>query len=102
MADSLKQKTNMVRLSMYVKRREGMNIDEFNEYWTNTHAPKVSKWLAKYGVIRYTQVSRLPKLRTVVRKLKHQVPFPSFCDGLSISNLATDGADPKARLRWSS
>ena len=75
-----------------------MNIDEFNEYWTNTHAPKVSKWLAKHGVIRYTQVSRLLELGTLGRKLKHQVPFPSFLNGLSISNLATDEADSRARL----
>lgn len=94
MADSLRPNTRLVRLSMYVKRREGMNIDEFNAYWTNTHAPKVKQWLAKHGVVRYVQVSFMLSIVNVGEKLKSPVPLPSFGDGLGIGNLAKDEADP--------
>ncbi len=46
----------LLRLSMMVHRKKGMSEEEFSKYWTQKHAPLVKEWLAKYGVLRYTQV----------------------------------------------
>jgi len=51
------EKERLIRISFLAHRNESMTEDEFNQYWTQKHAPLVSDWLAKYGVIKYTQVS---------------------------------------------
>lgn len=46
----------LIRFSMLIKRCPSLSEDEFQEYWTNTHGPIVKEWLARHGVIKYTQV----------------------------------------------
>lgn len=52
MADSKR----LVRVSFMVRRKQGTSEEEFSKYWTEQHAPLVREWLAKYGVVKYTQV----------------------------------------------
>ena len=51
------EKQRLIRFSMLIKRRPDLSEDEFQHYWTNIHGPIVKEWLAKHGVIKYTQVS---------------------------------------------
>jgi len=49
-------KTRLLRVAMYVKRRPSMSEDDFNKHWSEKHAPLVSEWLARHGIVRYVQV----------------------------------------------
>ena len=49
-------KTRLLRVAMYVKRKPGLSEDDFNKHWTEKHAPLVSEWLARHGIVRYVQV----------------------------------------------
>ncbi len=53
-----KQPSNqpLLRFSLYFKRRPDISEKEFNDHWSNVHAPLTKEWLVKYGIIRYTQV----------------------------------------------
>lgn len=45
-----------LKFVMHIKRKQGMSEESFHEYWSKTHPTVVNAWLAKYGVIKYTQV----------------------------------------------
>lgn len=47
---------NLVRLSFYVKRKNGITAEEFQKHWSAHHAEVVADCLAKYGIVKYTQV----------------------------------------------
>lgn len=51
-------KTKVVRVSMYLKKKEGLSQKEFNRYWSEVHGPLVRPLVEKYGILKYTQVSR--------------------------------------------
>lgn len=50
-------KPNLVRVSIFVTRKESVTETQFHEYWTRGHSKVVSEWLQKHGVVRYAQVS---------------------------------------------
>jgi hypothetical protein len=50
-------KTKVLRVSMYLKRKEGLSAEEFNKYWSEVHGPLVRPLVEKYGILKYTQVS---------------------------------------------
>lgn len=50
------EKKRLLRFCMLIKRNPSMSVDEFNDYWTNTHGPIVKEWLQRHGVVKYTQV----------------------------------------------
>ena len=52
-------KTKLVKLSLYAKRKTGLTEDEFHRNWAQGHRAITADWLAKYGVVKYTQVSEL-------------------------------------------
>ena len=59
------QKTQrLLRISVLVRRRQGISEEEFQKYWTEKHAPLVTDWLARYGIVRYNQVCLDPLLST--------------------------------------
>lgn len=50
-------KTKVLRVSIYLKRKEGLSVEEFNRYWSEVHGPLVRPLIQKYGILKYTQVS---------------------------------------------
>lgn len=46
----------LLKLTLFAKRKQGMSEDDFGKYWTEKHAPLVKEWLAKHGIVRYAQV----------------------------------------------
>lgn len=48
-------KERLLRFTILAYRREGVTEDEFHHHWTHTHAPLVREWLARHGILRYTQ-----------------------------------------------
>jgi hypothetical protein len=47
---------SLIRVSVAVKRREGMTEDEFNKYWAYEHGPLAVDWLLRCKIVRYVQV----------------------------------------------
>lgn len=45
-----------MKVCMFLKRKNGMSHDEFNQYWTEKHTPLIQDWLPKHGISRDTQV----------------------------------------------
>ena len=48
---------HLLRFSLYIKRRVDITEREFNDHWSNVHAPLVKEWLMRHGIVRYAQVS---------------------------------------------
>ncbi|KIW89477.1 uncharacterized protein Z519_09633 [Cladophialophora bantiana CBS 173.52] len=55
-------KQRMVKLSLFARRKDSLSEDEFQEYWSGTHKALATEWLAKYGIVRYTQYHTPSKL----------------------------------------
>ncbi|EXJ73747.1 uncharacterized protein A1O5_03509 [Cladophialophora psammophila CBS 110553] len=53
-------KQRMVKLSLFARRKHHLSEDEFQEYWSGTHKALATEWLAKYGIVRYTQSTHHP------------------------------------------
>lgn len=45
-----------LKFVMLIRRKEGLSEEAFHQYWTEKHPVIVNEWLAKHGVIKYTQV----------------------------------------------
>ena len=56
MASDPKQ-AKVVRFSLFARRNKGLSEEEFHRHWSEVHGPLVVEWLARYGTVRYTQVS---------------------------------------------
>jgi hypothetical protein len=50
-------RTNLVKVSIFMTRKEGVSEVDFHRYWTERHSKVVSEWLQRNGVVRYSQVS---------------------------------------------
>lgn len=51
------QKESLLKVSITHRRNPNMTEEEYHKYWTEVHAPLVAEWLARHGVVKYTQVS---------------------------------------------
>lgn len=61
-------KTKVLRVSIHLKRREGLSVEEFNRYWSEQHGPLVRPLIQKYGILKYTQVSQRRGRRLVISR----------------------------------
>jgi hypothetical protein len=52
-------KQRLLKFTLYVNRHPNLSQEEFNKHWSEKHAELASKWVAKYGIIRYVQVGIL-------------------------------------------
>lgn len=43
----------------FIKRKEGMSLEDFYKYWEDVHGPLVKPWAEKHG-LTYKQVSLCP------------------------------------------
>jgi hypothetical protein len=50
-------KPSLVKVSVFMKRKESISEAEFHRYWTERHSKVASPWLVRHGVVKYTQVS---------------------------------------------
>lgn len=49
-------KTKLVRVTLYIRKKEGLSQDEFNQYWSKVHGPLVKRMIEKHGILKYNQV----------------------------------------------
>lgn len=49
------QVKGLYKLTIHARRRNDMSEEDFHHHWTHSHAPKISAFLHKYGVVGYTQ-----------------------------------------------
>ncbi|MGV3768743.1 MAG: EthD domain-containing protein [Sphingobium phenoxybenzoativorans] len=45
----------MLKILTFARRRPGMSLEEFDDYWRNHHGPLVSQYLDLIGDVRYVQ-----------------------------------------------
>lgn len=48
----------MIRLVFMMRRKAGMSLAEFHDYWREEHGPLVSYFQSRLGILRYTQSHR--------------------------------------------
>ncbi|KZV83693.1 hypothetical protein EXIGLDRAFT_306369 [Exidia glandulosa HHB12029] len=71
----------LVKLSVFVKRKEGLSQEDFFRYWTEHHAPLfMSLEIAKSNVIQYVQFQIEANATADLGKLATIAPF----DGVGI------------------
>jgi len=46
----------MIRMTFCLRRRHGLTLKEFHDYWRETHAPLVQKYSAALHIKRYQQI----------------------------------------------
>ncbi|CAN5165910.1 hypothetical protein BH10PSE6_BH10PSE6_26570 [soil metagenome] len=49
----------MLKLTFCLRRRPGLTLAEFQDYWVNKHGPLVRRLQPALGMVRYVQVHRL-------------------------------------------
>ena len=49
----------MIRLIFVLRRKPGMSLTDFQQYWRSTHGPLVAKHSATLNILRYVQVHTL-------------------------------------------
>jgi len=84
----------MLRLILVIKRRAGMSLEEFQDYWRNVHGPLAAKYSTVMGVCRYVQVHTLDDpINQVLRESRGAMePY----DG--VSELWWDNAEAIAQI----
>ena len=48
----------MLKLTFCLRRKAGLSLPEFQEYWLNRHGPLVRRLQPALGMVRYVQVHR--------------------------------------------
>ncbi|KAF3033615.1 hypothetical protein E8E12_001967 [Didymella heteroderae] len=46
---------NMLRITVFAHRNPKISEEEYHAHWATKHAPLVSSWLQRHGVVKYTQ-----------------------------------------------
>jgi hypothetical protein len=52
-------KQRLLRFTILTYRKPGLSEEEFHSHWTTTHVPLVQDWLARHGILKYTQVCHM-------------------------------------------
>jgi hypothetical protein len=56
---------DLFRITVFANRNPKLSEDEFHEHWVEKHAPLVSSWLQRHGIMKYTQVRHRLSLLSV-------------------------------------
>lgn len=67
-ATRIADQTPSLCLTMCAYRKEGLSEEEYRQYMTEVHAPKVRDMLVKYGIERYSMVQS--NCRDLVRGMR--------------------------------
>lgn len=59
----------MIKLNYYIRRKPGLSVEKFQQYWRENHGPLWEKFADALGVRRYTQVRDNPS-DTIAEYLK--------------------------------
>ncbi|OAL33406.1 hypothetical protein AYO20_07262 [Fonsecaea nubica] len=60
-----------VTIMALVRRKASMTPEEYSRHWREVHAPIVSPWLAKHGVLKYRQVHISPDSNKIMNGNAH-------------------------------
>jgi uncharacterized protein (TIGR02118 family) len=68
----------MIKLTFCLRRRPGMSVAEFQQYWRTTHANLVAERAAVLGIRRYVQAltAELPGLHKSLQARNGGAPVP--------------------------
>lgn len=77
----------MLKLTFCLRRRSGLSLVEFQDYWGNRHGPLVRRLQPALGMVRYVQVHRLDG---------------DLADGMRRGRGAPEPYDGVAELWWES
>jgi uncharacterized protein (TIGR02118 family) len=77
----------LLKLTFCLRRRPGLSLAEFQDYWVNKHGPLVRRLQPALGVVRYVQVHRLDG---------------DLADGMRRARGAPEPYDGVAELWWES
>jgi uncharacterized protein (TIGR02118 family) len=78
----------VIKLVFCLRRKDGLSLAEFQEYWLNTHGPLVRSHAKTLRIRRYVQT--------------HTLDDPASQAGLAGSRGAPEGYDGVAELWWDS
>ncbi|KAH8811069.1 EthD domain-containing protein [Xylogone sp. PMI_703] len=56
-------KQKLLRLSILQRKSSKLTDAEFHKHWTEHHAPIASSWLARNGIVGYTQYHTPPEIK---------------------------------------
>ena len=95
----------MIKLTFCLKRKPGLSLEEFQDYWRHKHAPLVAKYKEVLGIRRYVQCHARPTdLENPMRASRAGglENSPETYDGVaelwfdSFEALAANGTNPEA------
>ncbi len=95
----------MIKLTFCLKRKPGLSLEAFQDYWRNNHAPLVAKHKEVLGIRRYVQCHARPSDADSPMRAARAGGLenaPETYDGVaelwfdSFESLAANGANPKA------
>ncbi|KAJ5103178.1 hypothetical protein N7532_003707 [Penicillium argentinense] len=70
----------LVRVTVVLYRNPALTEDEFHRYWSEVHGPLVRGWLARHGIVKYTQNHTPSKLRQIMSQMNWQNDAVNFDD----------------------
>ncbi len=91
----------MVKLIFCLRRKPGMSLEAFRDYWANQHAPLVQKHAQALGIQRYVQSYTLSAPQ--FSKIAEARGAPEAFDGVAelwfsdLNEMAEKGASPEGR-----
>ncbi|KAL6872026.1 EthD domain-containing protein [Trichoderma novae-zelandiae] len=95
-------KERLLRLTLMQYKNPNLTDDQFQKHWTEHHAPLASSWLARNGIIGYTQYHTPPSTRNLAATLAQTVgavvaPFDAYIEFMvrSVEDLWRATADPE-------
>lgn len=63
-------KQRLLRLTLMQYKNPKISDEEFQKHWSEHHAPIASSWLARNGIVGYTQVkTNLPLSKVIILSL---------------------------------
>lgn len=59
----------MIKLTFCIKRKDGITMEEFRDYWLNHHGPLFSKYAKDFKAVRYVQSHTIDSpLNEIIKK----------------------------------
>jgi uncharacterized protein (TIGR02118 family) len=92
----------LIKLTFCLRRRPGMTVEEFQQYWRGQHAALVAERAEVMGIRRYVQAhtANMPGLHKALRARNDGAPEPY--DGVAelwFDSFDTLGGDDPARIQ---
>ncbi|RFU72486.1 hypothetical protein TARUN_9762 [Trichoderma arundinaceum] len=95
-------KERLLRLTLQQYKNPKLTDAEFQKHWSEHHAPLASGWLARNGIIGYTQYHTPPETRNLASSLAEAVgatvaPFDAYIEFMvhNVEDLWKATADPE-------